>query len=43
MDYRYYYLELVPDGFLLLQPLKDLNGKLFASESDTKQAVTSWL
>ena len=33
-------LELVPNGFLLLAPFKkELNGKLFASEADMKQAV----
>jgi hypothetical protein len=36
-------LELVPNGFLLLETYKkDLNGKLFASEADIKQAVTPW-
>jgi hypothetical protein len=44
MDYRCYYLELVPNGFLLLEPFKkDLNDKLFASEADMKQVVTPWL
>jgi hypothetical protein len=44
MDYCSYCPELVPHGFRLLEPFKkDLNGKLFESEADMMQAVTSWL